>query len=104
MDANHGATVILAKEQHQQGTCSDVTGSLADILHPSGYDGWLQVATPAGVGLSSIHQGSDHVYPNLRGPLLMRMVETLFSSTASCREQLLHVPSSNAPPSVPTSK
>ena len=61
---------FLAKGQHQQGTCSNVTGSLADPLHPSGYDGRLAAATPAGVSQSSIHQGSDHVCPDLRGPLL----------------------------------
>ena len=61
---------FLAKGQHQQGTCSNVTGSLADPLHPSGYDGRLEAAAPAGVGHSSIHQGSRHVCPDLRGPIL----------------------------------
>ena len=61
---------FLAKGQHQQGTCSNMTGSLADPLHPSGYDGRLEAAAPACVGQSSIHQGSDHVCPDLRGPLL----------------------------------
>lgn len=60
----------LAKGQHQQGTCNNVTGNLADPLHLSGYDGRKEAAAPAGVGLSSILQGSDHVCPDLRGPLL----------------------------------
>ena len=61
---------FLAKAQHQQGTCSNVTGSLADPLLPSGYDGRLEAAVRAGVGQSSIHQGLDHACPDVRGPLL----------------------------------
>ena len=57
----------LAKGQHQQGTCSNVTGSLADPLHPSGYDDRLEAAALADVGHSSIDEGSDHVCPDLRG-------------------------------------
>ena len=62
---------FLAKGQHQQGTCSTVTDSLADSLHPSGYDGRLEAEALPGVGQPSIHQGSDHVCPDLRGPLLL---------------------------------
>ena len=61
---------FLAKGQYQQGTCSNVTGSLADPLHPSGYDGRLEEAAPACVGQASIHQGTDHVCQDLRGQLL----------------------------------
>lgn len=58
---------FLAMGQHQQGRRSNVTGSLADPSHPSGYDGRLEAAVPAGVGQSSIHLGSGHVCPDLRG-------------------------------------
>ena len=47
----------LAKQQHQQDMCSNVTRSLADPLHPYGYDGNLEAAALIGVGQSSIHQG-----------------------------------------------
>ena len=56
--------------QHQQGTCRIVTDSLADPLHHSGYDGRLEGTASTGISQSSIHQGSDHVCPDLRSPLL----------------------------------
>ena len=43
-------------------------GSLADLLHLSGYDGRREVADPAGVDQSSIHQRSDHACLDLRCP------------------------------------
>ena len=51
-----------------------MTGSPADPLHPYGYDDRLEVAASAGVGQSSIYQGSDHAIPDLRSPLLILRV------------------------------
>ena len=70
-----GLPFFLAKGQHQQWTCSNVTGSLADPLPPSGSGGRIEASAPAGAGQVSIHQGSDHVCPDLRGPLLELRVD-----------------------------
>ena len=61
---------FLAMGQHLQRTCSNVTDSLAVALHPSGHDDRLEAAVPTGFCHSAIHQGSDHVFLDLRGPLL----------------------------------
>ena len=65
-----GLSFFLAKVQHQQGTCSNVTGSHADPLPPFGNGGQFDASAPAAAGQVSMHQGSGPVCLDVHGLLL----------------------------------